>query len=91
MRLRREIALEGPLRSARGQSAPDVADLDPHASSSGGERAHRETPILRDVVGHRVAGVHHEVEEHLLELHAVAADGREVRRKRRYPRSRRGS
>ena len=32
VRLRREKALEDPVRSARGQSTPDIADLDPHAS-----------------------------------------------------------
>ncbi len=67
----------------------DIADLDPHAIVTGGRGAHREATILRVVVRHRVAGVHHEIEEHLLELHTIAANRRELRRECGLRRSRR--
>ena len=73
-----EKPFEGAFGAALGQAVTDISDLDAQTTILFGTGDEREVAVIIFVRGHGIAGVHDQIEQHLLELHPVATDGREV-------------
>ena len=83
LRLRRDERLEDRGEPVAGDAAAAVRDRDPNPPVAIPLRPHEQPALGGRHRRHRVAAVHQEVEDHLLELDAVAAYGREIGRELR--------
>src|SRR3546814_17622230 len=63
-----------PLRSPARHTGAAIADHDLDVALAVEPRGHGKNPIQRRHLAHRLAGIHDEVEQNLLQLNTVAAD-----------------
>ena len=71
---RREEGFEHMLRDRRVQPRAGVLDRDEHAARLGEHRGYRQFPGAVRYPSHRFDAVHNEVQQHLLQLNAIADD-----------------
>ena len=76
--LRRVQRLEDPFDVAQVDPRPGVLDRDRDGPGAGRERADREGGVTTVGLAHRLDAVEDHVEDHLLQLHSVAAHPRQT-------------